>query len=172
MKVFAFTGHRPPKLGGYGEPVYSMIYELACKFLAEHRPDKVISGMALGWDTAVAEAALYLGIPLVCACPCESQPTQWPWKDQQKYQAILAQADSVAVVSPGPYAAYKMHLRDQWMVDHCDTLIALWDGSKSGTGTTVRYAAVEMKPVINLWDEFKAMRDKASRHAAAAPWLE
>ena len=56
MKVFAATGHRPNKLGGYAPKIAADLVKLATIFLNLRKPNKVISGMALGWDQAWAEA--------------------------------------------------------------------------------------------------------------------
>ena len=40
-----------------------------------------------------------------------------------------------------------MDKRNRYMVDHADVLIAVWDGSPSGTGKTVRYAHQQGKSV-------------------------
>ena len=48
------------------------------------------------------------------------------------------------IVSPGEYAAFKMQVRNEWMVDQLnpatDLLLAAWDGSPGGTGNCVKYA--------------------------------
>ena len=54
----AGTGHRPNKLGGYDDDIYQRLVTLAMTYLEETRPKRVISGMALGWDQALAEAAV------------------------------------------------------------------------------------------------------------------
>ena len=43
-----------------------------------------------------------------------------------------------------------MDKRNRYMVDHADVLIAVWDGSPSGTGKTVRYAHQQGKSVITI----------------------
>ena len=45
------------------------------------------------------------------------------------------------------YAAEIVDKRNRYMVDHADVLIAVWDGSPSGTGKTVRYAHQQGKSV-------------------------
>ena len=40
----------------------------------------------------------------------------------------------------GGYAAWKMQKRNQFMVDHSNLLIAVWDGSSGGTSNCVAYA--------------------------------
>ncbi len=98
-RVVAGTGHRPHGLGGYGGEAFRRLVVLARRALAEHRPDWVVSGMALGWDQALAEAALDLGLPLVAALPFEGQAARWPEVSQQRYRRILARADRVVVVT-------------------------------------------------------------------------
>lgn len=71
----AGTGHRPDKLGGYGAGVSSRLVDLARAALLRCRPNEVMSGMALGWDTALALGAIELGIPLTAHAQgrkCES----------------------------------------------------------------------------------------------------
>jgi uncharacterized phage-like protein YoqJ len=47
-----------------------------------------------------------------------------------------------------------MQIRDEWMVDHAKRIVALWDGSFSGTFNTIRYARKKGKPVTNLWSRW------------------
>ena len=48
------------------------------------------------------------------------------------------------------YSPDCMDKRNRYMVDHADVLIAVWDGSPSGTGKTVRYAHQQGKSVITI----------------------
>ena len=57
----AATGHRPGKLGGHRQPVYDALRELAEEYFSEENPSLVITGMALGWDIAIAQAAAQAG---------------------------------------------------------------------------------------------------------------
>jgi uncharacterized phage-like protein YoqJ len=41
-----------------------------------------------------------------------------------------------------------MQDRNIWMVDHCDALIAVWDGTSGGTANCVRYAQKVGKPIV------------------------
>ena len=72
--IIAGTGHRPDKLGGYSDDVLSKLIKLARTTLFDLKPKKVISGMALGWDMALAYAALALTEPEVVAVA----PTKTP----------------------------------------------------------------------------------------------
>ncbi len=140
--IVAFTGHRPDKLGGYKLP--NDTYIKVCRdidwLLKELNPEKVISGMALGVDQWAAHIAYKLGIPFVAAIPFEGQEMAWPEASQKTYRILRKLASEEVIVSPGGYSADKMQVRNIWMVDNCDSLIAVWDGSKGGTGNCVEYA--------------------------------
>lgn len=167
--ILAGTGHRPDKLGGYKEQVFTRLTDLAVKCLERYAPEKVISGMALGWDQAVAEAACIKSIPWVAAVPFEGQEGKWPEASQVKYRDLIAKATEIVVVCEGGYAAYKMIVRDKWMVDHCDAVLALWNGSDGGTGTTVKYATGK-KRIINVWKSWEkfALRTDVPAQASSA----
>lgn len=152
--LLAGTGHRPTKLGGYSREATSHVFRVAAHALDELKPTAVISGMALGWDSALAFAALEAQIPLVCAIPFRGQESQWSPKSQEWYHKVLNAATKVVIVSPGEYSAAKMQVRNEWMVDHADHIAALWDGSSGGTSNCVRYARAKKKPITNFWEDF------------------
>lgn len=158
----AGTGHRPDKLGGYTERVERRLHGLAVACVFEHRPDRIISGMAQGWDTALAEAAVRMRVPFTAAIPFWGQDLLWPAKAQRRYQKLLDLADRVHVVVDtdsgdpvlNPWFAFQA--RNEWMVDHCDLVLALWDGSKGGTGNCVSYAKKIGVPICNVWESYPA----------------
>jgi len=155
MKVAA-TGHRPSRLGNeydYDGPYTAYIRSELHKLLRQLKPNKMISGMALGFDTIFALAALNSDTPLIAAIPFEGQESKWFQKSQELYHNILNDPLTTQeyICEPG-YAAWKMHKRDQWMVDECDHLIAVWDGKpKGGTFSTIEYAKKIKRPytIIN-----------------------
>jgi hypothetical protein len=152
--VLAITGHRPDKLGGYDGGTYTSLVSFAKRILGELKPIKVITGMALGWDQAVAQACVELEIPFVAAIPFRGQDSRWPGESQDRYHALLNKAVEIVTVSQGGYSAQKMQVRNEWMVDHCDVLLALWDGSSGGTANCVRYAEAKKVPIINVWSDW------------------
>lgn len=149
--IVCATGHRPNKLGGYGLEVKVRLEYLAFTWLDLHKPNKAISGMALGWDQAFAKAAIKLNIPLVAAIPFTGQEQAWPRSSQEEWKSIVDEAYEVVVVSSGGYATWKMQKRNEWMVDNSDLVLALWDGSSGGTGNCVKYANKVSKPIHNIW---------------------
>lgn len=159
--IICGTGHRPNKLGGYAAKVHDM----QCQILHDYfdsapLPDKIISGMALGWDTSLATVALMKGVPLVAAVPFYGQEGAWPDASRRTFHHLLEQAAKVVYISEGGYAPWKMQVRNKWMVDHCDSVLALWDGTDGGTANCVRYAQSVDKPIVNLWDSFERIREQ------------
>lgn len=159
--IICGTGHRPDKLGGYDVRTDDRLMRTAADYLSgeldlmDGNPDatiEVISGMALGWDQALAVAAIAMGIPFVAAVPFAGQEEAWPSKAQARYRDILGEASEVAVISEGRYAAWKMQVRNQWMVDRADKVVALWNGTSGGTANCIKYAEKKGKDIINLWD--------------------
>ena len=152
MKTCAFTGHRPQNLPfGFNEE------DERCIDLKKALREQIInlthfiSGMAIGVDMYAAEIVLglkasYLGITLESAIPCESQAAKWSEALRDRYFDIASKCDKETLIQTH-YTPDCMDKRNRYMVDHADVLIAVWDGSPSGTGKTVRYAHQQGKSV-------------------------
>lgn len=152
--IYAATGHRLEVLGGEGneEVTHEKVTRFAKKILPDYRATKAISGMAIGWDTAFALAALEHNVPLIAAVPFVGQESVWPQKAKDRYHDILRHAAEVHIICEGGYAGWKYHERDKWMVEKCEEMIALWNGHpKGGTAATVRYTKQAQKPWHNVW---------------------
>lgn len=151
MKV-AVTGHRPNKLWGYDltHLNYIKLQDKLGQVLKDIKCDYAISGMALGVDTIFALTALDIGIKLECAIPCLNQSKMWSKKSRDTYNEILKLAHKVTYVSDKPYAPRCMQLRNKYMVDIADKIIAVWDGSAGGTANCVRYAEKQGKPIYRI----------------------
>ncbi len=153
--IVAGTGHRPDKLGGYSTEAMARLVRLAMQSISGARqPKLVISGMALGWDTALAIAAWTLGIPYTAAVPFKGQESRWPKGNQEQFNFLLSKAKEIVYVCDDGYAPWKMQKRNEWMIDHCDTVLALWNGSAGGTANCIGYAEKIGKPVINVWETY------------------
>jgi uncharacterized phage-like protein YoqJ len=141
--IIAFTSHRPLKLGGYilPNPTYLYVCREIEKALREFKPEKIITGMALGGDQYAAMIAHKLGIPFMAAIPFERQESKWPETSQKTYRLLRKLASEEVIVSAGGYSADKMQARNKFMVDHCDKLIAVYNSDPNGgTANCVKYA--------------------------------
>ncbi len=156
--VIAFTGHRPDKLGDYGEvnPKRDQLKRALRHKLLSMRaihPDLVaISGMALGFDQWAAEVCIDLGIPFHAAVPFEGFHLRWPAASQEHFHYLLSKAAKVEYVCDGEYAPWKLQKRNEWMADRGHLIIAAWDGSPSGTRNLIMYVRKvdPQKTVFNL----------------------
>jgi uncharacterized phage-like protein YoqJ len=158
MNIVSATGHRPQSLPS-GSDLTPLIL-VATDWLKEHKPSTVLSGMALGWDQAVAIAALQLGLPVHAYVPFNGQNAKWSKRDCEVYSDLLCRCAKVIVVSPGGYSPEKFKVRNEALVDSCDVVLALWNGEHgSGTGHCVRYAEAEGRPVWNVWEQYECLVD-------------
>lgn len=154
-KSVAVTGHQPFLLGGYGDEIASRLQSLARSWLKNNEPREVVSGLAAGWDTAVAEAAIKEGISLVSALAYRGQADHWP-EDAKRQQDRLIEKSSHVYV----YADEKEHgcysRRDKWVLDRADMVLALWSGVDGGTARAIAHAQERNKPIVNLWLEWES----------------
>lgn len=152
--IIAGTGHRPDKLGGYGQEAADRLERLAYNWLHLHMPEKVISGGALGWDQALARASYHHGIPYVMALPFKDFDSKWPVKSRDNLTDLINYADEIVYVCDEGYAPWKMQERNKWMVDNCNILLALWNVTDGGTHNCIKYANSIGRQIINLWDKY------------------
>ncbi len=148
--IIAATGHRPNKIGGYdrNNPIRQGIRLWMDKQLIALDATKAISGMALGVDTDFFDVAIRFDIDVIAAVPFKGQESKWPPRSQAEYAIRLAFATEVVYVCDEGYAAWKLQKRNEWMVDNCDILLAVWDGSDGGTANCVKYAQSVGKVIV------------------------
>lgn len=160
--VISGTGHRPSKLGGYGKlaaEVVQAVAEVSVLHLAMKRDiERGISGMALGWDQALATAFFRAGIPFTAAIPCRDHSSRWPSESRKKYDRILGWASEVVIVSDEPYFDGCMQIRNEWMIDNSTLLLSLWDGSGSGgTFNCLQYGYKRGISVVNTYNLYQSL---------------
>lgn len=149
--IVAVTGHRPGKLWGYdyNHPKYKELGNVLGSHLLELECDYAISGMALGVDTIFALVVLQLDIKLECAIPCFDHEKRWYNESIKLYHHILNKAHIITQVTKSYFTPRCMQARNEYMVDECDVLIAVWDGvEQGGTWNCVRYAKTKGKRII------------------------
>lgn len=142
--ILAATGHRPNKLGNeyeYVGPYSDYLRREIVDLIKELKPTRCISGMALGVDTLFCQTALDLEIPVIAAIPFAGQEGKWPNKSQRLYRTLLSnKLVTTHIVCEGGYNSAKMQIRNEWMIDNANHLVAVWDGTQGGTMNCVRYA--------------------------------
>src|SRR5690242_6170700 len=103
--------HKPNKLpGGYGK---FHMGQMAIKqdvmlSILRIKPDYIITGLAQGFDTMIAEICEFIYIPFIAAIPFKGQEKLWPLPAQEYYIYLLSKAAHVIYVSDPGYAAWKM----------------------------------------------------------------
>jgi uncharacterized phage-like protein YoqJ len=156
--IVAGTGHRPNKLGGYTKEAFDKLVAIAESYIKSNpQITKIISGMALGWDQALAQAAINCDIPFLAAIPCYNQDKMWPQKSKDYYNYLLSRATEMVFVTKAEYNSMCMQVRNMYMVHNCDILLALFDGTAGGTSNCIHYAISKNKPVVNLYEQYKQL---------------
>lgn len=157
--IVAGTGHRLDKLGGYNDTRAFQNTVWLAQFCVERlKPSQIISGMAIGWDQALALAAIRCNVPFVAAVPFAGQERRWPTQARELYETILERAARVEVTSYGP-SNEAFQIRNEWMVDRADLVLALFNGSRGGTRNCILYAQAKGVPVENVWPEWLALNE-------------
>lgn len=153
VKTVAFTGHRLNKVGKHEAQIKFALRRSLKEMKELHGNIRAISGMAVGVDQWAAEVCIELGIPFLAAVPFKGQESVWPEKGQKHYHELLKKAKKIKYVCEPGYGAWKMQKRNEWMVDHCDLLIAVWNGTPGGTANCVKYAGKANRQIylVDSW---------------------
>lgn len=159
MKI-AITGHRPNKLGNDYDFTSNLIRNIRLEIMrhlviiqSKNIMDNIIliTGMALGIDTLFAQIAISMKFPFIASIPCFNQDKVWSQKSKEIYNQILSsKLCTLKVISECEYNSSVMQKRNEWMVDNCDLLIAVWDNSAGGTANCVKYAKSKNKEIIYI----------------------
>ena len=136
-----------------------MVIEKMCQLLKK-APDGLclISGMAEGFDEALARAAIIEKIPFIAAVPHRDYGRYY-WgcnsllrKDRlREFEWLCGQAAEVHVICKSLYVGgqHANFVRNEWMVDNSDKM---WAYNKTSTGTKhcVEYARSKGKRIFEV----------------------
>jgi len=162
VKTCCFTGHRPKTLpwGNDEDDLRCVSFKSKIKFtlenlIVESGYEKFISGMAMGADMICAEVVLslknlYPHIKLECAVPNYAFTESWPAEESRKYSSILTRADNIRILNNSKvYSVRDLMLRNIYMVDNSDLVVAVYiEGESGGTRNTIDYAISKGKEVM------------------------
>jgi uncharacterized phage-like protein YoqJ len=150
--IVAFSGHR--NLGGFKvpNPTYNFVKLEIEKAIRKLNPTEIITGMAIGTDQLVAEICIQLDVPFISAVPHVGQELYWTDEIKDKYFNLLSYAKEIKYVSSGGFASWKMQVRNEWMVNNSDILVAVIGKSATSGGTynCVKYAKSINKKIIYI----------------------
>ena len=110
-----------------------------------------ITGMAQGVDIMAGEIVCrlkdrYPQLKLVAAVPFAGFEDLWGHYWKVRYEALLKHADYVKYVSSS-YSQGVYEKRNHWMVEKSAKVIAVYNGKRSGTMLTIKYAQEKNVPV-------------------------
>ena len=160
MKKICFTGYRPFKLPfeiTNSDKNYLRFYKRA-KNLITAQIDLgniyFISGMAQGADLILTDIILDLkktdkNIFLECAVPFKGQCGNFTEENRILYEKAIKNCDKLTVLC-NSYSINSFIIRNKYMVDSSDIVIAVYDGKSGGTKFTYDYAIKKGKQVILL----------------------
>jgi len=149
-KTVCFTGHRviTMPLQKMQEELFIQIQSAICMGYTHF-----ICGGAIGFDILAAERVIYTRdkynpeITLEIAVPCKDQDLKWSQEQKTRYKSILEKANQVTMVSNQGYTPQCMRLRNEYMIDNSDIVIAYFNDKPSGTKNTIRYAQQKGKEI-------------------------
>lgn len=148
-----FTGHRPNKLD-YSENEIKPLLETAIDNAISDGYVTFITGMAEGVDIWAAEIVLEKkkenkDLHLICAVPHPGFEKRRSQYETGRYKNIIKNADYVTTISDNYYRACYQK-RNIWMVDRSSLVITVFNGTASGTKSTVDYARKIGVRVVNV----------------------
>lgn len=156
----AFTGHRKERilqgnsLCFFGRIQISVIVQIVELYEQGYRD--FYCGMAEGFDMLAATAVVqmkkkYEDIRLIAVIPFRNQSARYDEADRQQYNALLAEANEVVMLSEYYYRGC-FHRRNDFLISHAYVVVAYWDGIfKGGTFYTIKKAQGMNRKIINLF---------------------
>ncbi|MFJ9564998.1 hypothetical protein ACIRQQ_33810 [Streptomyces fuscichromogenes] len=118
---------------------------------------EALSCLAAGADQLFADIALAHGVPVTAVIPGMDYEAHLGDEDvRTTYRRILRSCTTRVDLPLQPTHEQAYLAAGRWIVDHCDHLIAVWDGRPArglgGTGDVVAYARRTGVPVTVLWE--------------------
>jgi hypothetical protein len=112
--------------------------------------------LAAGADQLFADIALDSGVPVTAVIPGMDYEAHLDDDAARAgFRRILRACANRVDLPPEPTHEEAYFAAGRWIVDHCDRLLAVWDGRPArgpgGTGDVVAYARRTGVPVTVLW---------------------
>lgn len=152
INACSFTGHRKveenhTELEARLMSLIEQVYDQGCSTF--------YVGGAVGFDTIVAQQLVlfrmrHKEITIHLVLPCRNQTQSWSYRQQDMYDYILSNADTVEYVADEYYKGC-MRKRNARLVELCDCLIAYVGHEKSGAHQTLTMAERAGKIIFNVY---------------------
>ena len=170
--VIGVTGHLQIRQEDR-ETLYKAV-ERELKALAEDLGIRMLNSLAAGADLLCADAAEALGLPLTAVLPLDAEEYRKDFgpEDLARLEHHLGRAEEVLTAPAceaepaGTDRDFRYRQAGLWVADHCDMLLALWDGktedqSACGTAAVANRALRNGKTVIHVMTPRGDMKNPA-----------
>ncbi len=146
-----FTGHRPDKMQMKEDEIKPLLKAQICNAINDGFTT-FITGMAPGVDIWAGEIVIELkknnpSLKLIAAIPYPGFGKSKHNEPLERFNFVKEHSDLVKEISTH-YHKGVFQQRNIWMVDHCNRVIAVYNGTPGGTRNTINYAeksSVEVK---------------------------
>ncbi|MBR6762032.1 MAG: DUF1273 family protein [Oscillospiraceae bacterium] len=145
VHTVCFSGHRPAKLpqGKLLQMIQSLLFE-EIRQAVQQGATVFYTGLAQGIDLWAADYVLRLRkdhpqIRLIGVKPFAGCGDPLRGDDRYHFACVVHAADAIIALQPA-FTRDCYRKRNQYMVDHSDTIIAVVDSMRSGTGQAIRMA--------------------------------
>ena len=148
------TGSRSMVVAADRHQIYDDLRNHVLQLRTQHPDLVLISGMAEGWDEAIAKVGMREGIPFLAYVPNRGYGNYY-WRDHSltgrnrmsTFNELLAAAQKVIYVAQGIYVGnvHANFVRNQVMVDTCDMAL-VYNPQSSGTRHAVNLLQAAGKP--------------------------
>lgn len=171
MEKISFTGHRPQYLGGFGPEAKRRLYTFAHRRMLRLEADTEIwVGCALGFDMAIATAAIEQGHRVVSCLPFLGFNKLWKMSSIFELDGLLNKSHEVRIVTSKEdwvhmdgQEVFALNKRNHYMVDNTDRLASLCCGAPSGTQNCIDYALRTGKSVEYWWKDWQRYNERLKR---------
>lgn len=157
-------GHTSEAFGGWENEIsYHQMVSFAASRVLVNSEVAVVSKAEAGWEMALTEAALHLGIPTMVLIPFSGYQSNLSFFWNQKYSSILENSPvvkSMSDLTPGnTYDFFNlMENTNDWIFDYIKEkngkFYVFWNGEKDDSAYKVRRSERMGVEVINFWKEF------------------
>ncbi|MBN1776710.1 MAG: DUF1273 family protein [Clostridiales bacterium] len=137
------TGHRDLRNFDHARLTADIRRELSA-LAQEHAQRVMLSSLAAGADQLCAGIGLDLGYQLIVLLPFAGFRDGFTGDGLMKFDSLLNSAKQTIIVSTNQNADVAYLEAGKYVADHCDVLLAVWDGeaqtSQCGTQAVIEYA--------------------------------